>query len=684
MKPSLEKQYVAQAIRGDKKAFNALADHYYTDCFTKAKLILGNESLAQDVAQISLLQAYRSLEKLQNTARFKVWLLGIVRNISRNYLKQKRQAFFSLDDFSALSQASFDEKSKHLSELVTAAIQSLEAHYRDVITAFYYDGLGLSEIALRQQISPETAKVRLYRGRQMLKGKLSAHQDLYYYYREPLKKSIMKKLTIADVYLKENGSAALLLQSEGGEYFLPIIVGFFEAQAVFLGLQGIKTGRPMSHDLAVSMLDATGTTLDKICINKLFEGVFYAYLAIKHSGKTVQVDARPSDAVALAVRLNTPIYVAEEVLDEAGIPIPKAYQNTKPKGKGINKFVSDFARDKINRIIRESVPQPEKEDEKAQKSKSLEKKQTFGDMLIDLAFGDTDVPELNLPWQPRRYTSWDEARHEPGRVEWLDLKSQELTDFAEKIKPLSQVNTLELTDYGFAEMPTGIEQLPKLCQLNLSGNQLTDLPTEMEQLARLEGLNLSKNVFRELPEVVERLPALLQLDLSKNPTLFLSQALHILSRSRTIDHLALRENNLTRLPEEIKELLNLVRLELGNNPDLDLPQLFQVLHHLPSLSMLELPHLALTSLPAEVSLLQHLTGLNLSDNPGLDPTSLYQRLSHLPQLKVLILTRCGLSNLPEKLELLGKLKVLELGGNQISKEEQERIKRLLPSTTVVF
>ena len=417
MNSSLEKEYIEQATQGDKKAFNVLAERYYAHCFDKAKSILGDNSLAQDVAQISLFQAYCSLGKLQNTARFKSWLLGIVQNISRNYLKQKKQTFFSLDNLTSSLSASSDEQTEHLSKLIAEAIKSLEIHYREVITAFYYDGLGLSEIALRQQISPETAKVRLYRGRQILKARLSAHQDLYYYYRKPTnKKKAMKKLTIADVYLKEDGSAGLLLQSEGGGYFLPIMVGFLEARAIFTGLQGIKTSRPMSHDLTVSILESTGATLDKVCVNKLVEGVYYAYLAIKHNGKVVQVDARPSDAVALAVRFNTPIFVAKEVLDKAGIPIPKAYQNTKPKGKGINKFVSDFARDKINRIIRKSTSQPEEKSEKERKTELLQEELTASEKLVDLAFGDTDLPKLNLPWQPRRFTSWDEALNEPKQV----------------------------------------------------------------------------------------------------------------------------------------------------------------------------------------------------------------------------------------------------------------------------
>ena len=683
MNPSLEKQYIAQAIQGDKQAFNALGEHYYPDCFNKAKLILGDESLAQDVTQVSLFQAYRSLDKLQDTAQFKSWLLGIVRNISHNYLKQKKRAFLSLDDLSSSLLVASDEKVKHLSELIFAAVQSLESHYRDVITAFYYDGLGLSEIALRQQISPETAKIRLYRGRQMLKAKLSTHEDLYYYYRRPTKKKAMKKLTIADVYLKENGSAGLLLQSEDGECFLPIIIGFFEVQAIFIGLQGIKTGRPMSHDLTVSILESTGTTLDKVCINKLTEGVFHACLGIKNNDKIMQVDARPSDAVALAVRLNTSIFVAEEVLDEAGIPIPEAYRNTKPKGKGINKFVSDFARDKINRIIRKSVSQPEKKFEKSQKPKPLKKQQKADSMLIDLAFGDTDLPKLNLPWQPRRFTSWDEALHEPERVGWLDLKNQDLTDFADKTKPLSQINTLELTKYGLTEVPAGIEQLPKLCQLNLSSNQLTDLPALMEQLVQLERLNLSNNAFQKLPEVIERLPALQQLDLSKNPTLALAQALQVLGHAKALHHLTLRENNLTRIPKEIKELSNLVTLELGSNPDLDLPQLFQFLQSLPLLNMLELPQLQLASFPEEIFLLQQLSGLNLSDNPDLETEALGQ-LSRLPKLKVLILARCNLFALPKELALLHRLEVLELRGNQILERERERIKKLLPNTTVVF
>ncbi|MEM6845132.1 MAG: sigma factor [Bacteroidota bacterium] len=97
MELSREKEYVDQAIQGDKQAFNVLADFYYADCFRKAKSILDDETLAQDITQISLLQAYRSLDKLQTPSRFKFWLFGIVRNISYNYIRQKRQSLISLE-----------------------------------------------------------------------------------------------------------------------------------------------------------------------------------------------------------------------------------------------------------------------------------------------------------------------------------------------------------------------------------------------------------------------------------------------------------------------------------------------------------------------------------------------------------------------------------------------------------
>lgn len=93
MHSSEGKLYVVRALEGDKQAFNLLVNFYYDHCLQKARAIVGHETLDQDLTQISLLQAYHCLDKLKDPPRFKFWLLGIVRNISYNFLKEKSVFF---------------------------------------------------------------------------------------------------------------------------------------------------------------------------------------------------------------------------------------------------------------------------------------------------------------------------------------------------------------------------------------------------------------------------------------------------------------------------------------------------------------------------------------------------------------------------------------------------------------
>jgi Leucine-rich repeat (LRR) protein len=110
--------------------------------------------------------------------------------------------------------------------------------------------------------------------------------------------------------------------------------------------------------------------------------------------------------------------------------------------------------------------------------------------VVDLLFGQAHPPKVNLAWQPKRYTTWEEALKEAEKVEWLDLKSQPLSDFSEKIQPLSRVKVLELTGYGLREVLPGIEQVKKLSHLNLANNHLSDLPMALSQLPQLRELNI--------------------------------------------------------------------------------------------------------------------------------------------------------------------------------------------------
>lgn len=115
------------------------------------------------------------------------------------------------------------------------------------------------------------------------------------------------------------GAYALILKETNGKRKLPIIIGAFEAQSIALELEGMKPPRPLTHDLMKSIIDTFAVSLNEVCINELRDGTFYAKLSVEGLSDTQEIDSRPSDAIALAVRYGVPIFVDEEVLSEAGI-----------------------------------------------------------------------------------------------------------------------------------------------------------------------------------------------------------------------------------------------------------------------------------------------------------------------------------------------------------------------------
>jgi bifunctional DNase/RNase len=113
----------------------------------------------------------------------------------------------------------------------------------------------------------------------------------------------------------------VLLKEREGERYLPIWIGPVEATAIALGMQGVETQRPMTHDLMRDLLQNLGITVDRIVITELRDGTFYAEIQMSQNGNSVAVSSRPSDALALAVRMNLTIYANEDVLEEASIAV---------------------------------------------------------------------------------------------------------------------------------------------------------------------------------------------------------------------------------------------------------------------------------------------------------------------------------------------------------------------------
>ncbi len=116
-----------------------------------------------------------------------------------------------------------------------------------------------------------------------------------------------------------SGSYALILNEEEGEYRIPIIIGSSEAQSIAIALEGLKPPRPLTHDLFYDFANIFDIKLKEIEIYKLEEGVFYSVLVFFDGKSTVRIDARTSDAVALALRFKAPIYTTKEIINKAGI-----------------------------------------------------------------------------------------------------------------------------------------------------------------------------------------------------------------------------------------------------------------------------------------------------------------------------------------------------------------------------
>ncbi|HZD81041.1 MAG TPA: bifunctional nuclease family protein [Actinomycetota bacterium] len=123
------------------------------------------------------------------------------------------------------------------------------------------------------------------------------------------------------IELPTNQPIVLLREAEG-ERFLPIWIGQAEAAAIALAMQGVVTPRPMTHDLLKNILQEISVQVQSIVITELREGTFYAIINMQRNGTSFEISSRPSDAIALAVRIQCKIFANEEVLNEASILIP--------------------------------------------------------------------------------------------------------------------------------------------------------------------------------------------------------------------------------------------------------------------------------------------------------------------------------------------------------------------------
>jgi len=126
------------------------------------------------------------------------------------------------------------------------------------------------------------------------------------------------EVSVEGVYAAENnGQISRFVLVTDGDRKLPILIGAFEAQAILLEHEGARADRPMTHDLIRTIMERAKLTLDRVVIDDFWNAVYYAKLYIRSGGEEIEIDARPSDSIALAMRFEAPIFVADGILEAA-------------------------------------------------------------------------------------------------------------------------------------------------------------------------------------------------------------------------------------------------------------------------------------------------------------------------------------------------------------------------------
>ncbi|MGH7671313.1 MAG: bifunctional nuclease domain-containing protein [Gemmatimonadales bacterium] len=340
-----DRAIVDQVLAGDRDAFGILIDRHRDDATRLANRILRARADAEDVVQEALLHAFLDLAELRDRDRFVAWLLGIVVNLAKSRLRLRREV--PVEDWSggrairgfvwmdAEPTPDARQEARELHDIVWKALEGLPAEQQETVQLHYVDGLRVWEIAALVGVPAGTVKARLHRARGRLRRALAAELGVPLESGERREERLtMIPVTVDDLILRvpKDGDVRwidiperapanvgplriVLLKEREGQRVLPIWVGAVEGNAIALALAGIGTPRPMSLSLMYRVLGMANIAIERVVVTALRDNIFYAVLTLRIDGQPQQVDARPSDAITLALYAGAPVFVTPEMLE---------------------------------------------------------------------------------------------------------------------------------------------------------------------------------------------------------------------------------------------------------------------------------------------------------------------------------------------------------------------------------
>lgn len=315
---------VCAARDGDRDAFAALINRHRRVALALTVRLLGSEDLASDAVQEASLLAMTSLDRLRSPDSFGAWLCGIALTVSRRWLRELRlvplTSRMTLADGAAPPEEQVE--AAELAACVRNAVAALADGQRDAVLLFYLQGLTHREVANELGISVGAVKSRLHQARAALAPRLAPLVDTK---ETPLMTQTPEhqwvNVSILEVR-RENGDDpahrrhVIVLRERGANRELPIWVGPFEATAVALSLEATEMPRPMTYQFTSSLLNAAGSHVAEVRITGLLEGIFLATVVVEGPTGVHEVDARPSDALNLALVTGAPIRTDQTLLQD--------------------------------------------------------------------------------------------------------------------------------------------------------------------------------------------------------------------------------------------------------------------------------------------------------------------------------------------------------------------------------
>ena len=312
---------VEAARFGDKEAFAQLISAHRPSAEGLCRRLLGDSESSRDAVQEATLVAWLSLPRLIHTDRFGAWLCGIAlnkaRQILRTRLAEARVARNLPECFAPVSTPEEAAESQELRSRIRVAIDELPPGQRETVYLFYLGGLTHREAAAELGITVNAVKARLHQARSNLGRVLIDLQP-----KERLMTTTpgpgFVAVRIADVRMsKPDASPRLglvLLKTPDGVRYLPIFVGTPEATMLALGLENAEMPRPMTYQLTAGLVAACGARIDEVRITSLVGMTYLATVIVQTPTGPAEVDARPSDALNLAVLVQASITVESSML----------------------------------------------------------------------------------------------------------------------------------------------------------------------------------------------------------------------------------------------------------------------------------------------------------------------------------------------------------------------------------